>query len=153
VSNEKYLDFSNVWDALHLRLPEGLLGILKPRLQAAPVDTKKDIEAELKAACETLITYLTAHITQLLATLNMQIGDFLASNSGDRAKLKEPFISPERLKEVISSFLSNVRDRVLFAAAHIRLYLASSSSGVIQKHCSEASGSTQSTAQIMQTWA
>jgi len=150
VSNEKYLDFSNVWDALHLRLPEGLLGILKPKLQAAPVDTKKDIEAELKGACETLITYLTAHITQPLATLNTQIGDFLASNSGDRAKLKEqPFISPERLKEVISSFLSNVRERVPFAAAHIRLYLASSSSGVTQKHCSEASGSTQSTAQIM----
>merc|ERR1719240_929098 len=94
VSNEKYFNFSNVWDALHLRLPEGLLGILKPKLQSAQVDTKKDIEAELKAACETLITYLTAHITQPLATLNTQIGDFLARHGGDRAKLKDqPFVS------------------------------------------------------------
>merc|ERR1719240_1493053 len=126
VSNEKYFNFSNVWDALHLRLPEGLLGILKPKLQSAQVDTKKDIEAELKAACETLITYLTAHITQPLATLNTQIGDFLAKHGGDRAKLKDqPFVSTTKLQEVITQFLSNVRELVPFAAAHIRLYLAS----------------------------
>jgi len=144
VSNEKYFNFSNVWDALHLRLPEGLLGILKPKMQSSQVDTKKDIEAELKAACETLITYLTAHITQPLASLNTQIGDFLASRGGDRATLKDqPFMSSEKLKEVISLFLQNVRERVPFAAAHIRLYLTSSAAGA------EKSGSTQSTAQIM----
>merc|ERR1711862_54263 len=62
---------------------------------------------------------------------------------GDRSKLREqPFLSPERLKETIGLFLSNIQERVPFAAAHIRLYLSSSSGAT-------SSGNTQSTAQIM----
>mmetsp|Transcript_28655 Transcript_28655/g.90418 ORF Transcript_28655/g.90418 Transcript_28655/m.90418 type:complete len:874 (+) Transcript_28655:93-2714(+) len=127
VVNEKYFNFSNVWEALHLKLPDGLLGILKPKLCQSQVDSKKDIEAELKAACESLITNLTAHITQPLATLNTQIGDFLATPGTDRSRLKDQsFMALDRLRDVIGAFLANVRERVPFAAAHIRLYLASS---------------------------
>jgi len=147
VSNEKYFNFSNVWDALHLRLPDGLLGILKPKLQQAQVDTKKDIETELKGACETLITYLTAHITQPLGALNTQISEFLSSRGGDRMKLKDqPFMSQECLRETIAAFLANVRDRVPFAAAHIRVYLAASASSGMP---ASAGGDSQSTASIL----
>lgn len=146
VSNEKYFNFSNVWDALHLRLPDGLLGILKPKLQQSQVDTKKDIETELKGACETLITYLTAHITQPLGTLNTQISEFLSSRGGDRAKLKDqPFMCQERLRETIAAFLGNVRERVPFAAAHIRVYLAAAGSGGM----ASVGGDSQSTASIL----
>ena len=73
VTKEKYLDFSNVWDALRLRVPvqdprrggnqpNAILGasarliqILTPKLQESHVDSKRDIEAELKSACEALI--------------------------------------------------------------------------------------------------
>merc|ERR1719450_914059 len=98
VSNERFFDFSNVWEALHMKLPDGLLGILKPKLSQSQVDSKKDIEAELKAACEALITNLTAHITQPLSTLNGQIGEFLSRPGVDRAQLKDqPFMAAEQL--------------------------------------------------------
>eukprot|EP00927_Polykrikos_kofoidii_P071556 TRINITY_DN67817_c0_g1_i1.p1 TRINITY_DN67817_c0_g1~~TRINITY_DN67817_c0_g1_i1.p1 ORF type:complete len:899 (+),score=197.02 TRINITY_DN67817_c0_g1_i1:64-2760(+) len=126
VASEKYFDFSNVWEALQLKLPDGLLGILKPKMHQSQVDSKKDIEAELKSACETLITNLTAHITQPLASVNTQISEFLSAFPGDRSRLREQsFMAPDRLREVISAFLSNVRQRVPLAAAHIRLYLSS----------------------------
>lgn len=128
VASEKYFDFSNVWEALQLKLPDGLLGILKPKMHQSQVDSKKDIEAELKGACETLITNLTAHITQPLAAVNTQISEFLAAPAVDRARLREQsFMAPERLREMIGAFLANVKQRVPLAAAHIRLYLSSSS--------------------------
>ncbi|CAK0901005.1 unnamed protein product, partial [Prorocentrum cordatum] len=125
VVSEKYFNFSNVWEALNLKLPDGLLGILKPKMQQSQVDSKKDIEAELKAACETLITHLTAHITQPLAAFNQQIMDFLAGpGRNNRASLKEQaFMSQEKLRGIVHDFLSNVRERIPFAVAHIRLYL------------------------------
>lgn len=129
VVSEKYYNFNNVWEALQLKLPDGLLGILKPTVYHAQVDSKKDIEAELKAACETLITNLTAHITQPLVALNTKIGHFLESSGTDRTTLREqPFMKPEELRQAIGAFLANVRARVPFAAAHIRLYLSGGSS-------------------------
>lgn len=146
VVQEKYVDFSNVWEALHLKLPDGLLGILKPKLQQSQVDSRKDIEAELKAACELLIMNLTANITQPLAALNAQIGDFLATPGADRTKLKDqPFMSFERLREIIAAFLANVRDRVPFAAAHIRVYLLTSTAA----NAGDRAAATQSTAAIL----
>jgi hypothetical protein len=125
VCSEKYFDFSNLWEALRLNLPDGLLGILKPKLYSSQVDSKKDIEAELKGACETLITNLAAHITQPLARLNIEMGDFLAGPGGDRMKLKDqPFMQIIKLEEVIAGFLTNLRERVPFVVAHIRVYLA-----------------------------
>jgi hypothetical protein len=146
VANEKYFNFSNVWEALHLKLPDGLLGILKPKLHMTQIDSKKDMEAELKAACELLITNLTAHLTQPLAAWNTQIDDFLKRAGSDRASLKDqPFMAPGHLEEIIGAFLSGVRERVPFAAAHIRLYLSASgaSSG------DRSSASLQSTAAIL----
>eukprot|EP00929_Paragymnodinium_shiwhaense_P112153 TRINITY_DN80407_c0_g1_i1.p1 TRINITY_DN80407_c0_g1~~TRINITY_DN80407_c0_g1_i1.p1 ORF type:complete len:898 (-),score=170.51 TRINITY_DN80407_c0_g1_i1:140-2782(-) len=126
VSSEKYFDFSNVWEALQLKLPDGLLGILKPKLQVSQVDSKKDIETELKSACEALITNLTVHITQPLAVFNAQTTDFLARQGGNRAGLKDQqFMSADTLKQIVGSYLSNVRNLVPFAAAHIRMYLSS----------------------------
>lgn len=130
VVSEKHFNFSNVWEALHLRMPDGVLGILKPKVKESQVDSKKDIEAELKAACESLITYLAAQITQPLASLNGQIGDFLSRPGVERAKLKEqPFMTQEKLGGAVQSFMDKVRERVPFAAAHIRLYLAASTGG------------------------
>jgi len=146
VANEKYFNFSNVWEALHLKLPDGLLGILKPKLHMTQIDSKKDMEAELKAACELLITNLTAHLTQPLAAWNTQIDDFLKRAGSDRASLKDqPFMAPGHLEEIIGAFLSGVRERVPFAAAHIRLYL--SASGASSGDRSPAS--LQSTAAIL----
>jgi len=146
VVNEKYFNFSNLWDALSLKLPDGLLGILKPKLHQSQVDSKKDIEAELKSACESLITNLTAHITQPMAALNTQISDFLAAPGGDRDKLKDqPFMSLERLKDIIIAFLSNVRQRVPFVAAHIRLYSTTAGSAPT----GDSNSGMQSTASIL----
>lgn len=146
VVHEKYVDFSNVREALHLKLPDGLLGILKPTLHQSQVDSRKDIEAELKAACEVLITNLTANITQPLANLNAQIGEFLEKPGADRAKLKDqPFMSLDRLREIIAAFLANVRQTVPFAAAHIRVYLLTSTTA----NSGDRAAATQSTAAIL----
>eukprot|EP00403_Amphidinium_massartii_P022450 CAMPEP_0178399632 /NCGR_PEP_ID=MMETSP0689_2-20121128/15378_1 /TAXON_ID=160604 /ORGANISM="Amphidinium massartii, Strain CS-259" /LENGTH=887 /DNA_ID=CAMNT_0020020411 /DNA_START=107 /DNA_END=2766 /DNA_ORIENTATION=- len=145
IISEKYFDFSNFWDALHLKLPEGLLGILKPKLCQSQVDSKKDIETELKNACEVLVTNVIAHITQPLATLNSQIGSFLAQTA-DRVSLRDqPFMSLDKLRETTAAFLSNVREHVPFVAAHVRLYLASSKPGGPQMQGS----SVQSTAALL----
>ncbi|CAE8600221.1 unnamed protein product, partial [Polarella glacialis] len=128
VVSEKFFNFAGVWEALNLKLPNGLLGILKPTVYHSQVDSKKDIEAELKGACESLITNLTAHITQPLGVLNTQIGDFLAVPGVDRSKLREQaFMQPDQLRDTIGGFLANVRGRVPFAASHIRLYLSGGS--------------------------
>ncbi|CAE7242075.1 COG3 [Symbiodinium natans] len=125
VVSEKYFNFANLWEALNLKLPDGILGILKPTVYHAEVDSKKDIESELKAACEALITNVTAHITQPLAALNTKIGNFLASPGVDRSSLKDQgFMQSEELRDVIGAFLANVKAKVPFTAAHIRLYLA-----------------------------
>ncbi|CAE7671608.1 COG3 [Symbiodinium pilosum] len=125
VVSEKYFNFANVWEALNLKLPDGILGILKPTVYHAEVDSKKDIESELKAACEALITNITAHITQPLAAVNTKIGNFLATSGGERSSLKDQsFMQSEELRDVISGFLANVKAKVPFTAAHIRLYLA-----------------------------
>jgi len=146
VANEKYFNFSNVWEALHLKLPDGLLGILKPKLHMTQIDSKKDMEAELKAACELLITNLTAHLTQPLAAWNTQIDDFLKRAGSDRASLKDQsFMALDHLQQIIGAFLSGIRERVPFAAAHIRLYL--SASGATSGDRSPAS--LQSTAAIL----
>lgn len=140
VVSEKYFNFSNFWDALHLKLPDGLLGILKPKLSQAQVDSKKVLELELKAACEGLITNLMAQITQPLLNFNTQ-ADFFTSRGSDRAKLREqPFMQPAELKTMSEAFLANVRELVPFAAAHVRLYLSGGSD--------RASGN-QSTAPIL----
>jgi len=125
VVNEKYFNFSNVWEAMQFKLPDGLLGILKPTVSYSQVDSKKDIEAELKTACEALITNVTAHITQPLASLNGQISDFLGRPGVNRMSLKDqPFMAADTLRDVVAAFLANVRHRVPFASAHIRMYLA-----------------------------
>ncbi|CAJ1349489.1 unnamed protein product [Effrenium voratum] len=92
VVSEKYFNFGNLWEALNLKLPDGILGILKPSIYYAEVDSKKDIESQLKSACEALITNITAHITQPLAAVNTQIGHFLASGV-ERTSLKEGKLS------------------------------------------------------------
>eukprot|EP00913_Durusdinium_trenchii_P017022 g16007.t1 len=118
VVSEKYFNFGNLWEALNLKLPDGILGILKPTIYQAEVDSKKDIESELKSACEALITNITAHITQPLAAMNMKIGNFLANPQVDRASLKDQRIM------MVSTFLDTVKVKVPFATAHIRLYLS-----------------------------
>mmetsp|Transcript_29767 Transcript_29767/g.68542 ORF Transcript_29767/g.68542 Transcript_29767/m.68542 type:complete len:934 (+) Transcript_29767:157-2958(+) len=143
IVSEKYFDFSNLWDALHLKLPEGLLGILKPKLCQSQVDSKKDIETELKIACEVLVTNVIAHITQPLAMLNSQIGSHLAQKS-DRASLRDqPFMDLEKLRETIVLFLGNVREHVPLVAAHVRLYLTSTNS------MPQGSSTVQSTAALL----
>eukprot|EP00435_Cladocopium_sp_Y103_P024285 s2578_g5.t4 len=124
VVSEKYFNFGNLWEALNLKLPDGILGILKPTMYHAEVDSKKDIESELKSACETLITNITAHITQPMAAMNVKIGNYLANPQVDRASLKEQSFMKEELHGVISTFLDNVKVKVPFATAHIRLYLS-----------------------------
>jgi len=151
VATEKHFNFSNFWDALHLRLPHGLLGILKPSMQQSQVDSKKDIEAELKATCETLITDLTAHITQPLAGLLSEIGDYLARSGADRAKLKEQaFMEPQRLRKDVAAFLAHVGARVPIAASHIRLYLAApGGSAFVGADAPVGAAAAQSTASIL----
>ncbi|CAE7736823.1 COG3 [Symbiodinium sp. CCMP2456] len=130
VVSEKYFNFANVWEALNLKLPDGILGILKPTVYHAEVDSKKDIESELKAACEALITNVTAHITQPLAAVNTKIGHFLASPGVDRSSLKDQgFMQPDELRDVIGAFMANVKAKVPFTAAHIRLYLSAAPGG------------------------
>ncbi|CAK9101651.1 unnamed protein product [Durusdinium trenchii] len=124
VVSEKYFNFGNLWEALNLKLPDGILGILKPTIYQAEVDSKKDIESELKSACEALITNITAHITQPLAAMNMKIGNFLANPQVDRASLKDQSFMQEELRNVIGTFLDTVKVKVPFATAHIRLYLS-----------------------------
>lgn len=108
VSNERFFDFSNVWEALHMKLPDGLLGVLKPKMSLSQVDSKKDIEAELKGACEALITNLTATVCTPLATVGTQV--------------TEPMLL-EFAQEVVNAFLSGLRERIPFIAAHLRVYL------------------------------
>ena len=124
VVSEKYFNFGNLWEALNLKLPDGILGILKPTMYQSEVDSKKDIESELKLSCEALITNITAHITQPLAAMNMKIGNYLSNPEADRASLKEQNFMKEELQSVISTFLDNVKVKVPFATAHIRLYLS-----------------------------
>lgn len=139
--SEKYFNFANLWEALNLKLPDGILGILKPTVYHAEVDSKKDIESELKAACEALITNVTAHITQPLAAVNTKIGHFLASPGVDRSSLKDQgFMQPDELRDVIGAFMANVKAKVPFTAAHIRLYLSAAPGG--QEDPPEASRST-----------
>lgn len=91
-----------------------------------------------------LITNLAAHITQPLARLNIEMGDFLAGPYGDRVKLKDqPFMQTDKLGYVIATFLANLRDRVPFVVAHIRVYLANAGGG--EKDATTA----QSTASIL----
>ncbi|CAE8649702.1 unnamed protein product, partial [Polarella glacialis] len=152
VVSEKFFNFAGVWEALNLKLPNGLLGILKPTVYHSQVDSKKDIEAELKGACESLITNLTAHITQPLGVLNTQIGDFLAVPGVDRSKLREQtFMQPDQLRDTIGGFLANVRGRVPFAASHIRLYLSggSDASGIDDGSGRSRAGAQQSTSPIL----
>ncbi|CAE7435699.1 RPS13A [Symbiodinium sp. CCMP2592] len=218
VVSEKYFNFANVWEALNLKLPDGILGILKPTVYHAEVDSKKDIESELKAACEALITNVTArapesclavsrqlmgtnwdrflsqlsqaHITQPLAVrfsswpdvqlrsaprrsqaVNTKIGQFLASPGVSQLEEREParrashrlkpspsggpvstqgrsmtreiwrcqsgwydedqgFMQPDELRDVIGAFMANVKAKVPFTAAHIRLYLSAAPEGL-----------------------
>ena len=97
---DRYFLVLKSFEALNLKLPDGILGILKPTIYQSEarssfqllsaafsclkwtvceVDSKKDIESELKSACETLITNITAHITQPMAAMNGKIGNFLAT--------------------------------------------------------------------------
>jgi len=131
-----------------LKLPDGLLGILKPTVSYSQVDSKKDIEAELKMACEGLIATVTTHISQPLASLNAHIGDYLARPQVDRATLRQqPFMSNEALHEAVGAFLTNVRQRVPFVAAHIRLYVSTEGGN---EH-SEESGNAQATSAAVAT--
>lgn len=143
VVSNNYFNFANIREALNLKLPDGLLGILKPTVYTSEVDSKKDIEAELKSACESLITNLAAHITQPLVALNTKIGAFLATPGVNKATLKEqPFMRADDLGDIISAFLANVRSRVPFAAAHIRLYLSAAGAGGKDDDATRSSAST-----------
>lgn len=149
VVSQTYFEFSNVWEALQFKLPDGLLGILKPKLALSEIDSKKDIESELKAACENLITGVVAHITQPLAPLNTQIGDFLARPGADRTQLSsQPFMAAEKIRDAVMNFLANVRERVPFVVAHIRLYLAAGG-GTSSSSAGQAGDLGQGTANIL----
>jgi hypothetical protein len=121
--SERHFEFSNFWEALQLKLPDGLLGILKPKVHYTQVDSKKDIESELKGACELLITSLTAQLVQPIAVLNSELDQFLSTN--DRSTLSvQSFMAADRVAQAIRSFKDVVRSKIPFAAAHIRLYLS-----------------------------
>mmetsp|Transcript_40675 Transcript_40675/g.66006 ORF Transcript_40675/g.66006 Transcript_40675/m.66006 type:complete len:805 (+) Transcript_40675:61-2475(+) len=124
---EKTLDFSNMKDALSRLVragPQGLLALgshnallafvtqAPPRIMETQADSKKDLENELKSACESFILHVTkmaiepllSYLTKVSAFVSVRNARGESTHSPLYASIRDQtFAHPDRLKEILQS--------------------------------------------------
>ena len=146
---ERSLDFSHVKDYLRRTL-SGQLPLFSfssnnavlqlvsrggPRLSENQVDAKKDLERQLKTACEGFILTVTKvavdpALTFLTKVTAIKLATGMGSGSGGSNKDEEAtplrnqaFASPDRVVEVATALMAALRGPLPEAAAALRAYL------------------------------
>ena len=145
VSRDRFFSFSNAGSSLMDmvrpdtdmgRRASGLLGLFTPTVQETPNDAKKNIEADLRTACERFISHQSALIAFPLVDLQVEIKDH--GSRGDISK--QQFASKTRLKDVCATVWNNLQMQVPMLVCKLRLYLIDSSSSKGQQDASNAVG-------------
>ncbi|KAF4677966.1 Golgi transport complex subunit 3 [Perkinsus chesapeaki] len=162
ISSSQYLDFSNVKDSLMdvlslrlpghhnpaersdesssssaLNVPSRILSTFTPVIQSRQSDVKRDIEAQLKSACDRLIAHVTARLTTPLAV-------YVAKPSSTD---ETQSVDPNEVDAAWTSMMDKVQAEVPVIAAMMRAYLTISEPSTGQEEsipsASEGSGSSQ----------
>jgi conserved oligomeric Golgi complex subunit 3 len=140
---ERDLDFTHTREAIR-RMMTGQLSFLSlssdnavlqlvskgaPRLLESQLDAKKELERQLKAACENFIMFATKLAVEPLLTFitkvtAVRVGTSSSSSNSDQKPLKEhAFASPERLSEVAAAVNAALTASVPNVISKIRLYI------------------------------
>lgn len=128
VSRDRFFSFASAGSSLMEmvrpdtdmgRRASGLLGLFAPTMEETPNDAKKNIEADLRTACERFISHQSALIAFPLVDLQVEIKDH--GSRGDI--LKQPFASKARLKDVCSTVWNNIQMQIPMFVCKLRLYL------------------------------
>lgn len=125
-----------------------LFRILTPKLTETRIDSKKDMETELKNACEVLIQEQIQTIALPLVEFNARINDV-----GHENFKNESFMQSESINKLNLDFLQSIRSSVPMLCAKMRLYLTNrvpDSGSNTQQHAASGT-STHETSQSNNT--
>lgn len=138
---ERDLDFSHTREAirqmmtgqlpfLSLSFDNAVLQLVSkgaPRLLESQLDAKKELERQLKAACETFIMFATKLAVEPLLTFITKVTAVrvvTSSSNSDQKPLKEhAFASPDRLSEVAAAVNAALTASLPNVISKIRLYI------------------------------
>lgn len=139
---ERDLDFTHTREAIR-RMMTGQLSFLSlssdnavlqlvskgaPRLLESQLDAKKELERQLKAACETFIMFATKLAVEPLLTFitkvtAVRVGTSSSSNSDQKPLKEHAFASPERLSQVAAAVNAALTASLPKVISKIRLYI------------------------------
>ncbi|GAB4817343.1 hypothetical protein N2152v2_004389 [Parachlorella kessleri] len=137
---ERDLDFSHMRDYLR-RTISGQLPLFSlgndnavvqlmsrggPRVRESALDSKKDLERQLKATCEAFIMHVTKLVVEpMLSFITKVTAVKVAQQGADAAKplREQAFASPERLAAVVAGVRQALAEALPAAVGSMRLYL------------------------------
>ncbi|CAD7965523.1 unnamed protein product [Amoebophrya sp. A25] len=106
-----------------LRISGKLFRILTPKLTETRIDSKKNMETELRNACELLIQDQIQLIAEPLVVFNAKVTQHLGSGEKELAATQLDFLQPDALAKLNKDFLDSVSKRVPLLCARMRIYL------------------------------
>lgn len=100
-----------------------------PQVHEEIMDSKRDVDNELKKVCEQLISTSTNQLVGPIISLIERIDVILDMNMSENqvkpiALKNQPFAAPEKISEHISTTCQNIRSRLPALHADLHLYLA-----------------------------
>ncbi|CAG0913072.1 unnamed protein product [Notodromas monacha] len=151
VVKEMMLDFSKMREAamdlfqsrrvLSLRGPSAILEFIlegTPDIRESVVDSKRDVDLQLKRSCHALISHCTTKIVSSVANLLGRIENFIHSrHPGNRSHFievmdiddrealrKESFMEPENITQSLAEAKRNIKVNIPVILRSLHLYLA-----------------------------
>ncbi|CAD7925864.1 unnamed protein product [Amoebophrya sp. A120] len=111
-----------------LRVSGKLFRILTPKLTETRIDSKKDMETELRNACEVLIQEQIQSIALPLVEFNARVTEEMGSYGTETreqvaAAKSKSFLQPAALEKLNADFLQSVTSKVPLLCAKMRIYL------------------------------
>lgn len=134
---ERGLDFSHMRDYLRRTLSgqlplfalsneNAMVQLVAPRVRESSLDSKKDLERQLKSTCESFIMHVTKQVVEpMLSFITKVTAVKVAQQGAEAAKplREQAFASPERVAEVVSSVRRALSELLPVSVQSMRLYL------------------------------
>ena len=138
VHTQRTLDFSSVFDAVHelwagstTNLSQGLTGSLMnmvqtgmPKLVEQRMDSRKQLNLDLKKVCEELIVFMANAVVEPLSTFLLKVSAFRVRRTDKNIALKEQsFAAPNEVWTMYESLLQCIDVRYGPYVERMKLYL------------------------------
>ncbi|XP_059479995.1 conserved oligomeric Golgi complex subunit 3 isoform X2 [Neocloeon triangulifer] len=136
---ETSLDFSQVRSAAGLftsnkgriftfgstnALLELILAGSKPQVKENVRDSRKEVDRQLKMSCEALITHATSHLAQPILGILNKVREYQEAGGAASDLHKQEWARPDRLAEVVSAGLRQLKAHLPSLQRSLQLYLA-----------------------------